>query len=231
MPKTSISESLLALFAGRDRAAAIYGDLTEMAATRSRLWFAAAYIRTLIALTWRPLTAFFVGAILFAFLGDRLTFPVMFGFALSYPHISEPFGDVIFVLFFLVPFAAIRYGLRDRVVQLALTFLLLAIGVVFLGLAWSIPEFGIALGLLAPVSIVAATPWRRSLVPLAVSCTLGAIVLEASFHLRGFDWAVPGLRSLFPVLPMLFAFLALAIIFSWCHRRFQRSQFTGAAHA
>lgn len=226
MPERTIAEFILALFAGRDRAAAIYGDLTEMAAVRGRLWFAAVYARTVLSLTWRHLTAFFAGAILYAFLYDRLTFPLMFGFALSCPHIGEPFGEVILALFFLVPFAAIRYGLRDRVVQLALAFLLLAIGVVSLGL----PEIWTAFGLLAPVLIVAATPWRRSLVPLAVSCTLGAIVWEASSRVRGFDWAAP-LQSSFAVLPTLSAALAIAIVFSWSHRRFQRAQSAGAAHA
>jgi hypothetical protein len=228
VPRPSILESLLALFAGRDRAAAIYGDLIEMAAARGRFWFAAAYARTLLSLTWRPLTAFFAGAILYAFLNDRLVFPAMWFFAMSHPHLGEPIGDVTLALFFLVPFAAIRYGLRDRVVQLALASVLLAIGVVFIGLAWDIPEAWIAFGLLASVCIVAATPWRRLLVPLAVSCTLGAIILEISFYV---DWAVPGLRSLFPVLPAFFDVLAMAIVFSWSHRRFQRSQFAGAAHA
>jgi hypothetical protein len=202
-----------------------------MAATRGRSWFAAAYVRTLLSLIWRPLAAFFAGIVFFALLVDRLTFPLMFGFALSYPHISEPFGDVIFALFFLVPFASIRYGLRDRVVQLALAFLLLAIGVVFLGAIWDITETRIAFGLLVPVSIVAATPWRRSLAPVAVSCTLGAIVMEASSRVRGFDWAVPGLQSSVASLPAFFAVLAIAIVFSWSHRRFQRPQSAGADHA
>ena len=41
------------------RAAAIIGDLTEMAATRGRLWFWAAYPRTLISLGWRTPVAVF----------------------------------------------------------------------------------------------------------------------------------------------------------------------------
>ena len=227
MRKGGVAEWVLKRVAGEERGTAMYGDLVELRATYGAAWFWMAYARTLLSLTWRPLTAFFVGIVFFAFLGDRLTFPLMFGFALSYPHISEPFGDVIFALFFLAPFAAIRYGLRDRVVQLALAFLLLAIGVVSLGL----PEIWIAFGLLVPVSIVAATPWRRSLVTLAVSCTLGAIVVEASSRVRGFDWAVPGLQYPFAVLPALFAVLVLAIIFSWSHRRFQRPDSAGAAHA
>src|ERR1035438_3158138 len=61
--KTSPAESLLALFAGSDRAAAILGDLTEMAATRGRLWFVAAYARTLFSFTWRIVLALFVADI------------------------------------------------------------------------------------------------------------------------------------------------------------------------
>ena len=36
-PKCPLAENLLAIFAGRERAAAILGDLTEMSQTRSRL--------------------------------------------------------------------------------------------------------------------------------------------------------------------------------------------------
>jgi hypothetical protein len=35
MPSPSPAESILALIAGRDRAAAVFGDLTEVAATRA----------------------------------------------------------------------------------------------------------------------------------------------------------------------------------------------------
>src|ERR1039457_7485295 len=59
----NLPESLLALFAGPTHAAAIFGDLTEMAATRGRLWFVAAYARTLVSFTWRIVLALFVADI------------------------------------------------------------------------------------------------------------------------------------------------------------------------
>src|ERR1019366_375463 len=63
LPSTSPAESILALFAGPDRAAAILGDLTEMAATRGRAWFLTAYARTLVSFTWRIVLALVVATI------------------------------------------------------------------------------------------------------------------------------------------------------------------------
>ena len=55
MPKPTPAEWLLARLTEPERAAAIYGDLTEMAATRGRLWFAAAYLHAGLAhLAHRP---------------------------------------------------------------------------------------------------------------------------------------------------------------------------------
>ena len=52
MHKTPIAEWLLARIAGRERAAAIVGDLEELAATRGWLWFWIEYVRSLISLGW-----------------------------------------------------------------------------------------------------------------------------------------------------------------------------------
>ncbi len=231
MHKPTVLESVLALFAGRARAAAIYGDLLELAATRPRTSFWIGYLRTLLSLSWRSLAAFFAGAIVFAFLYDRLVFPYMWFFAMDHPHIGEPLGDASLMLCFLLPFAAIRYGLRDRAVQLAFAAALVSAGVLLLGLGWLLPEFWLAFVLLIAVCIVASTPWRTSLVPLAASCTVGAAIMESFWHMGGFSVAVPGLRTLFPVFPALVDTLATAIIYSWIHRRMHRPQLIGAAHA
>jgi hypothetical protein len=50
MRKNPFAETVLALFAGRERGTAIYGDLAELGTGRGRVWFAAAYLRTLVAL-------------------------------------------------------------------------------------------------------------------------------------------------------------------------------------
>ena len=76
MPNTSPAEALLTLIAGPDRAAAMLGDLTEMAATRSRLWFWTSYARTAISVGWLTggsalilLLLYLVGRILQLFAG------------------------------------------------------------------------------------------------------------------------------------------------------------------
>src|ERR1017187_5177415 len=127
-PMPNLPESFLALVAGPDRAAAIIGDLTEMAASRGRLWFFAAYPRTLGSFTWRIVLALFVAAI------GRQTISYLF-----YPYIrptpaawrnatgswldllnsSGPLlACIMSTLWFVLPFAVIRYGRRDRFVQL-----------------------------------------------------------------------------------------------------------------
>jgi hypothetical protein len=58
-----LAESLLARLADKDRAAAIYGDLVELSATRGRLWFWTVYARTLISLGWRTPVAFVVAIV------------------------------------------------------------------------------------------------------------------------------------------------------------------------
>ena len=128
MPNTSPAEVFLALFAGPARAAAIMGDLAEMAATRSRLWFAAAYLRTLFTFTWRIVLALFVADI-----GRQTIFDLFHlylghtpaawrnatGSWLDLLNSSGPLlACIMSTLWFVLPFAVIRYGLRDRFVRL-----------------------------------------------------------------------------------------------------------------
>jgi hypothetical protein len=124
----AIAESLLALLTGRERATAIYGDLTEMAATRSRIWFAAAYARTLLSLTWRIVVELFVADIARQFVFDlfhlytRNTPTVWRTATGSFVDLLNLFGPllacIMSTLWFALPFAAVRYGHRDRFVRL-----------------------------------------------------------------------------------------------------------------
>ncbi len=130
MSKRTIAESLLALFAGRDRAAAIYGDLTEMGATRGRLWFAAAYVRTLISFTWRAPVAWAVGYAM-AYVAATFYSPNYDLFSNNIGiRVVEPTGPiamlalwvVVFLsppLWFVAPYGALRFGLHDPMSRLA----------------------------------------------------------------------------------------------------------------
>ena len=128
MRKTCRTELLLARLTNPTRAAAIYGDLTEMAATRGRLWFVAAYLRTLFTFTWRIVLALFVADV-----GRQLAFDTNHLNLLvtpaawrantgSFVNLLNSSGPLIAcimsTLWFALFFALVRYGRRDAFVRL-----------------------------------------------------------------------------------------------------------------
>jgi len=195
--KTSSAESLLAAFAGRDRAGAMMGDLTEMAATRGRLWFFAAYARTLVSLTWRIVLALFVADV-----GREL----MFNLANLYFHVTPPtwrtsnaphvlnsvgplLACIMSTLWFALPFAAVRYGVRDRFVRLTFA-IALGTTVTFLFIPWASLLCAAATVALAAVALF-STNWRKPMEVLAWTGAAGVLAIGAenaarlSFHPQG----------------------------------------------
>jgi hypothetical protein len=206
MPKTSPTEALLALFAGRERAAAIMGDLTEMAATRGQLWFWNEYARTLVRLGWRAPVAFVAGFAGFALFMSFLTFwmlhtPPAWRNASRIFMVTGPMTAIMTVpLWFALPYGAVRYGFRDRFVRLACVLFLTSTTVLFYPPALS-PYFAAA-ALLAVVTAMLLRAWRMPMIVLAATVAAGMAALVVSsdllsrvyhpyvpdpgaFHLRG----------------------------------------------
>jgi MFS family permease len=133
---TTPTEWLLARIAGPDRAAAIMGDLTEMAATRGRLWFWLAYARTVVELGWRVPFSFVLGCSIFSFIFWLSSFWrrvwLLHALRLGQPYMMlhmSPYlwlflYNVTIPLWFTAPFAVARYGVHDRFVRLTLLFTL-----------------------------------------------------------------------------------------------------------
>ena len=118
MARCSLSEMILRLAAGRGRGAAIYGDLVEMAATRSNAWFWIAYTRTLLHLSWRVAAGFIAGITCLDLL-DRATGGSA-GFTLVLADMASPvLANIAASLLLVLPYVTVRYGLRDRMVWLA----------------------------------------------------------------------------------------------------------------
>jgi hypothetical protein len=185
MPNTSPAESLLALFAGPERATAIMGDLTEMAATRGRSWFAAAYARTLISLTRRMVLALFVADV-----GRELMFNLAGAYFRHTPHAwrttNGPFlldhmgsllACIMSTLWFALPFAAVRYGARDRFVQL--TFALAAgTTIAFLFIPFASLVCAVATLALAFAAFLSSR-WRKPFEVLAWTAAAGFLMIAA----------------------------------------------------
>jgi len=187
MPKTSPAESLLSLFAGSTRAAAILGDLTEMAATRGRLWFWSAYARTLVTFTWRIVLALTV-----AMAGRQILVNSFHDYMAHTPsawrdatgswlyllNYSGPLlASITATLWFVLPFAVVRYGRRDRFVRLTFS---VAVGstLAFLCIPFASLMCAAATLALAAAALFSRT-WRKPLAALLCTGAFGLLSLVA----------------------------------------------------
>jgi hypothetical protein len=177
---SAISEWLLARVTTPDRAAAILGDLTEMSATRGRLWFWTAYARTIVTLGWRAPFAFLIAIASGTFLSravpawlftHRIPALMHIGIGIHgkyYPQFWTFNLTMLMAqaLFFVMPFVLIRFGLRNRLTQLACALFLIALpfrSFVLMGVSSILCVLAIAVALLLPL-------WRRPMIVLAATC-------------------------------------------------------------
>ncbi|MGA1983427.1 MAG: hypothetical protein ABSG84_13295 [Acidobacteriaceae bacterium] len=182
-----IAEFVLALFASPGRATAILGDLTEMAATRGRLWFIAAYTRTLFTFTWRIVLALFVADI-----GRQLAFDTFHLYLRHTPavwrnatgswldllnHTGPLLACIMSTLWFALFFALVRYGRRDAFVRLTA---LVTAGafLAFLAIPWVSLAAAAATLALACVALL-SNRWRKPFEVLAWTGAAGLLALAA----------------------------------------------------
>jgi hypothetical protein len=224
MHKTPIAEWLLARITDPTRAAAIMGDLTEIAATRGRLWFWMTYARTLFSLTWRNPVALVAASVCTYWLGPivwksmRTLFRLRQHVNVQYHHMSFLYailGNALLGLFFLVPFLMIRFGLRDRLTRLACAIFVLTLPYFSL-----VPIVVLVIGPLMAVAVIAALcmrRWRRPTIVLELALVPQYAFITAYmnfprgllfFHLHG--WMI--------VAPRLAAFAITAVVCVYLHR-------------
>jgi len=181
----NFSEALLARLTDPTRAAAIYGDLTELAQARGRLWFWFAYARTLFALTWRFMLALVAATVVAQICGNSfhlyLTHTSAAWRTTNGPFLLNSMGPLLAYithpLWFVLPFAAVMYGTRDRFVQLTFAVTVGAtvafLFVPFASLACSIATLAIA------VSALFSSTWRRPLTALLLTGAASFLAIAA----------------------------------------------------
>jgi hypothetical protein len=195
MPKTTPAEWLLARIIGPDRAAAIMGDLTELAATRGRLWFWTAYVRALISLGWRTPVAF-----LFAIASVRLMFSAVFPWLANHitrnmmdaglfgennPHFRMAIWNLVILttqcLCFALPFVLVRLGLRSRLTQLAGALFLVS-APAYIYRPWLLDLAGLSLAI-AIVAALLLPLWRKPMAVLAATCATFIAAVATCFYI------------------------------------------------
>jgi len=164
MRSTTSASWIIARFTGPTVAASIVGDLLETAVQRGTLWFWLSVARIAFSYVWRPaiafVAAFYVGLFWrkFAIMGFMRAGHLpreLYAFAWWDP--SDPLFSLMWfgtVLWTAALYAAIRYGLRDKLAQLGLG---LCCTVAILVFCWRTPLVTvacIALGLCVVVASV-----------------------------------------------------------------------------
>jgi hypothetical protein len=222
----SLPEWLLARLTTPDRAAAILGDLTEMAATRGRLWFWTAYARTLITLGWLTPVAFvlalaakrfIVSAILPLEVGRRVSHLAEAGLFGAYnPHLRLISWNLTMVLarwlIFALPFVLLRFGLRNRLTQLTCALFLFAVPVYALR-PW-IMDLSSLLIAATIIATLISPLWRRPMFVLtattvaAIATTVSGLYLLGQVFHHNFLWLTAFDVAIYDAIG-----LALAVIF------------------
>jgi hypothetical protein len=234
MPSTSPAETVLSLFAGRDRSAAIMGDLEELAASRGRLWFWIEYLRTLISLGWRTGSSAFIlaflcvrfmyGTVIQWLMNHRVPTLMQAGlFGVYNLHVRMITWNISMVmaqfLCFATPFVMVRFGMRNRLTQLACALFVISLPVYTLR-PWVMDLSGLLSVLIIAAALV-TTPWRRPLAILAGTC-LPAIAVKAIylFLLPSYRYRhIPRIPESWVVVSDAVSFAVAAIVCVYLHRR------------
>jgi hypothetical protein len=193
MRRVGVAEWVLKRAAGEERGAAVYGDLVELATTRGSGWFRVAYVRTMVALTWRRVAAFAIG--MASLRAMWWVYPIWFQYQVHYTSrvwqenmfvgrfavVSGPFLNLIsFCLWFALPFAWFAFGRKDRLTQFAGALFLATLPVYFH--FWLIGVSSAA-AIVVLLGAVFSSYWRRALAVLAVTCAIGVTAVTAAFRL------------------------------------------------
>jgi hypothetical protein len=174
MHSDSMAEWIVGQFTSENRAAAIVGDLLELKPRKGPLWFWLSLARVVLALAWRRPLAFVVAfyAAGWAFGAFQMA---IFGIHAQHRPPEHPWIPVFsvlsaaaIILLFVLVYAAICYGFRDRVTQLALALTSSATAVIYY---WWLPAILMACITLSicavVVSILSSEYCRAALVLLA----------------------------------------------------------------
>jgi len=190
------AEWVLARFTDSDRAVSIVGDLLESHLQRGLLWFWLSFIGILLSLNRRRLAAFFVALVCFRFLRG-LPMPV-FAPLHGMPPADQPpevwgvwrnfvvLGWIGMLLWVVTPYALLRYGVRDRLGQLALAFCVPITASIF---GWRVPacvDTSSVLVLIIFISSLTHARWRRPLLVVVAALIVGYAGIQAAICLADF---------------------------------------------
>ncbi|HEV2175313.1 MAG TPA: hypothetical protein VGR71_17190 [Nitrospira sp.] len=188
------AEWVIARFTDTDRAASIVGDLLESQLQRGVLWFWLSFVGIVLSLNRQRLAAFFAACVCLRFLRG-LPMPV-FAPLVGRPPADQPpeiwqsffvvLGWVGMLLWVVTPYGLLRYGVRDRLAQLALAFCVPITASIY---GWRVPACvatSSVLVLIIFISSLTHARWRKPLLVVVAALIVGYGGIQAAICLGNF---------------------------------------------
>jgi hypothetical protein len=180
MHSSSIAEWIVARFTDEQRAVSMVGDLVELEPQKGPLWFWLSLIRVVISLAWRRSLAFIVAPYAGLWMLGKLAAALQNSYlrhappgTWGVPGNLQLLPIVGAFLWILLPYTAIRYGVRDRLTQLVLALVGMITAVVY---GWGQPialAVCIALGVCVLAASAIGREYRRAVMVLLVAWLTG----------------------------------------------------------
>lgn len=175
MRRIAFAEWLLRQFMEQARAMSIVGDLAEVAGEKGAAWFWSSYAGVLASVAWRPACGFALAAAAAWFggryyigsggLGILIYLYAPSGLPTVLMRVVNHTGDFSAFIFF---FAAVRFGLNDRLTRLALGFAVLGLTVDWFSFVNYMPAIAVAAVAVLFVYGLMSQKGRQSLTSITV---------------------------------------------------------------
>ncbi len=177
MRSASWAEWLIARFTEPANASSIVGDFIEAPARSGCFWFWVSVSGVIVSLACRRWIGFVAAIYLGLYAAGRLQTPI---WGMRSAHRPPPSWMPIFavlyglgiVLWIAAPYVALRYGLRDKFVQVVLGFVGLVTLVIFYWWISGVAASCVLAGLVLIAASLASSERRRSLLALVIASVL-----------------------------------------------------------
>jgi hypothetical protein len=176
----SVAEWIVRRFTSKERAASIVGDFIEQESQKGAMWFWLSITGVLLSLSWRRVIALF--AVLYASGWTYAQFQVvLFGIPSRHRPMDLWLQAMLmlafigFLLWMILIYGAISYGLRDRATQMAFLWTVLMTSIILFWLKPSILAACLGLGLILAWSSMSNRENRRAMLVLTATTVTGVV--------------------------------------------------------
>ena len=225
MCNASVAEWIVSRFTSKERATSIVGDLVELESQKGAMWFWLSIARVLLSLCWRRVLG--LAAVLYMSGWTYAHFQmVLFGIH-SRHRPMEVWVEALLMLAFvgillwiMLVYGAISYGMRDRATQMTLLWAVLITSIIFFWLKPTALAACLALGLILAWSSMSNLENRRAMLVLTATTVTGAasgfVAAYAGGRYQTFVYPGPlGPKELAAHPSIVWAHICLLLIVVW----------------